>query len=120
MQYQNRLSPLSGLVGASACDKTSTVALVDKSTGSLDAAFMTFDTSTLLLTVNPTVSSQIGTYTMQLTQVVQTGHANIVMDAIVVTVDCIIEEIRTPTTPATIVYNLLAQAHFEDIAPQFT
>ena len=53
--------------GASACDKTSTVALVDKATNSLDAAFMTFDTSTLVLRVEPTVHTQIGTYTMQMT-----------------------------------------------------
>lgn len=53
--------------GANACDRTSTVVLVDKATGSLDSAFMTFDATTLLLTVEPTVSSQIGTYTMQMT-----------------------------------------------------
>ena len=50
--------------GANACDRTSTVVLVDKATGTLDSAFMTFDATTLLLTVEPTVSSQIGTYTM--------------------------------------------------------
>lgn len=56
--------------GASACDTSSTVVLVDKATSSLDAAFMTFDTTTLLLSVEPKISSQIGTYTMQLTQTV--------------------------------------------------
>ena len=53
--------------GGNACDRTTTVVLVDKATGSLDSAFMTFDASTLVLTVEPTVSSQIGTYTMQMT-----------------------------------------------------
>lgn len=43
--------------GASACVRTSTVVLIDKNSGSLDTAFMTFDTTTLLLTVEPTVSS---------------------------------------------------------------
>ena len=42
------------------------------------------------------------------------------MDVVTVVVDCIIEEIRTPDTPATIVYNLMANIHFEDIAPNFT
>lgn len=79
--------------GAAACDRTSTVVLVDKATGVLDAAFMTFDDSTMVLTVEPTVSSQIATYTLELTQTVFTGHAPIVMDVVTVTVDCIIEEI---------------------------
>lgn len=43
--------------GASACDTTSTVVLVDVATSALDSAFMTFDDSSLLLTVEPTVSS---------------------------------------------------------------
>ena len=50
--------------GGNSCDRTSTVVLVDKVTGVLDAAFMSFDATTLVLTVEPTVSSQIGTYTM--------------------------------------------------------
>ena len=79
--------------GASACDRTSTVVLVDKDTGVLDGAFMTFDDSTMVLSVEPTISSQIGTYTLQITQTVFTGHADIVMDVITVTVDCIIEVI---------------------------
>ena len=105
--------------GAYVCDTSSTVALVDKDTASLDAAFMTFDDGTLVLSVEPTVSSQINTYTMELTQTVQTGHAPIVMDAVIVVVDCVITEIRTPDTPATIVYNLMAATHFEDLAPAF-
>ena len=43
--------------GANACDTTSTVVLVDQDTAALDGAFMTFDDSTLVLTVEPTVSS---------------------------------------------------------------
>jgi hypothetical protein len=43
--------------GANACDYTATVVLVDGNTSALDGAFMTFDTSTLVLTVEPTVSS---------------------------------------------------------------
>lgn len=43
--------------GGSTCDVTSTVSLVDKATGLLDSAFMTFDTSTLVLTVTPTIAS---------------------------------------------------------------
>ena len=105
--------------GASTCDVSSTVVLVDANTSALDSAFMTFDASTLVLTVEPTVSSQIGTYTMQMTQTVQTGHAPIVMNVVTVTVDCIIEEIRTPNTPATVVYNLMAAAHFETLSPAF-
>ena len=54
-----------------------------------------------------------------MTQVVQTGHADIVMDVNVVTVDCIIEEIKKPNVPSTINYNILANAHFENIAPNF-
>ena len=42
------------------------------------------------------------------------------MAAAIVVVDCVIEEIRTPDTPATVVYNLMAAAHFEDLAPAFT
>ena len=106
--------------GAAACDRTSTIVLVDKDTQVLDTAFMTFDDSTMLLTVQPTISSQIGTYTLEMTQTVQTGHAPIVMDVITITVDCIIEEILTPTTPATINYNLMSNIHYEDIAPNFT
>lgn len=107
--------------GAAACDKTSTLALIDKATGSLDAAFMTFDDSTMVLTVQPTVYTQIGTYTLEMTQTVQTGHAPIVMDVIVITVDCIIEQINTPTVPSPnpVVYNLMAANHFENIAPNF-
>ena len=57
---------------------------------------------------------------MEMTQTVATGHSPIVMDVIVVTVDCIIEQINTPATPSTIVYNLMAATHFEDLAPAFT
>lgn len=53
--------------GGSTCDQTSTVALVDKATGVLDSAFMSFDTTTLVLTVTPTIASQRNTYTMELT-----------------------------------------------------
>ena len=53
--------------GANTCDKTSTVVLVDKAKNALDGAFMTFDANTLVLTVQPTISSQIGPYTMQMT-----------------------------------------------------
>ena len=41
--------------GGNACTKTFAVVLVDKNTSTLDAAFMTFDTTTRLLTVTPTV-----------------------------------------------------------------
>jgi hypothetical protein len=41
------------------------------------------------------------------------------MDSITVTVDCIIEEIRTPTTPATLVYNLMSSASVLDLTPNF-
>ena len=41
------------------------------------------------------------------------------MAAAIVVVDCVIEEIRTPDTPATVVYNLMAAAHFEDLSPAF-
>lgn len=105
--------------GANLCDRTSTVVLVDKSTTTLDAAFMTFDTTTLVLTVEPTVSSQIATYTMEMTQTVQTGHAPIVMDIVTVIVDCIIESILTPDTPATLSYNIMASAAFQDLTPNF-
>lgn len=57
---------------------------------------------------------------MKMTQTVQTGHAPIEMNVVTLTVDCIIEEIQTPTTPATIVYNLMASAYTENIAPNFT
>lgn len=53
--------------GANSCDRTTVVVLVDKNTSVLDSAFMSFDVDTLILTVEPTVSSQIGTYTMQMT-----------------------------------------------------
>ena len=53
--------------GGSACDRTTTIVLVDASNSALDAAFMAFDTATQIFTVTPTVSSQIGTYTMELT-----------------------------------------------------
>ena len=43
--------------GVNACDRTSTLVLVDKAKGTLDSAFMTFDTSTFELKVEPTVSS---------------------------------------------------------------
>lgn len=56
---------------------------------------------------------------MQMTQTVNTGHDPIVMDVVTVIVDCIIDEIRTPNTPATIVYNLMASTHFEDLTPNF-
>jgi len=105
--------------GASACDKTSTIVLVNKSTGTLDTTFMTFDTSTMVLTVQPTKSSQIGTYTLKMTQTVKTGHADIVMDVITVVVDCIIERIDTPANPGTKVYNLMASAMIIDLAPNF-
>ena len=48
-----------------------------------------------------------------------TGHADIVMDVVTVVVDCIIDDILTPATPSTIVYNLMASTHFEDLAPNF-
>ena len=43
------------------------------------------------------------------------------MDVIVITVDCIIEQINTPTVPSPnpVVYNLMAATHFENIAPNF-
>jgi len=56
--------------GGSVCTKTSAVVIVDKAKSALDAAFMTFDTSTLVLTVEPTLHTQIGTYTMKMTQTV--------------------------------------------------
>ena len=80
---------------------------------------MTFDTSTMVLTVQPTKSSQIGTYTLKMTQTVKTGHADIVMDVITVVVDCIIERIDTPANPGTKVYNLMASAMIIDLAPNF-
>ena len=54
-----------------------------------------------------------------MTQTVQTGHSDIVMDIVTVVVDCIIDEILTPATPATISYNLMASTYFEDLAPNF-
>ena len=105
--------------GANACVRTSTVVLIDKAKGSLDTTFMSFNAATYELRVEPTVSSQIGTYTLQMTQTVNTGHAPIIMDSITVTVDCIIEQIRTPTTPATLVYNLMSSASVVDITPNF-
>jgi hypothetical protein len=54
-----------------------------------------------------------------MTQTVNTGHAPIVMDVLTVTVDCIIEEIRTPTTPDTLVYNLMSSAAVVDLTPNF-
>ena len=105
--------------GANTCDKTSTVVLVDKAKNALDGAFMTFDANTLVLTVEPTISSQIGTYTMQMTQTVQTGHSPIVMDVVTVVVDCIIERIDSPNNPGTQTYNLMAAAKDVTLTPAF-
>lgn len=93
--------------------------LVDKAKNALDAAFMTFDANTLVLTVQPTISSQIGTYTMQMTQTVQTGHSPIVMDVVTVVVDCIIERIDSPNNPGTQTYNLMAAAKDVTLTPAF-
>jgi hypothetical protein len=80
---------------------------------------MTFDTTTLLLTVNPTLHTQIGTYTMQMTQTVQTGHSPIVMDVVTVVVDCIIERIDSPANPGTQTYNLMATQKDVSLTPNF-
>lgn len=41
------------------------------------------------------------------------------MDVVTVVVDCIIDEILTPDTPSTVIYNLMANTHFEDLTPNF-
>ena len=105
--------------GANTCDKTSTVVLVDKAKNALDSEFMTFDANTLVLKVEPTKSSQIGTYTMQMTQTVKTGHDPIVMDVVTVVVDCIIEKINSPQNPGTQTYNLMAAAKDVTLTPAF-
>ena len=101
------------------CDETSTVVLVQ--TGSTLPAFMTFDadTSVMLLTVEPVVSSQIATYTLELTQTVMTGHDPIVFEPIVITVDCIIEEIRTPDALVDTTYHILSAAQPHTMTPMF-
>lgn len=41
------------------------------------------------------------------------------MDIVTVVVDCIIDSILTPATPATVDYNLMAATRFEDLTPNF-
>lgn len=48
--------------GASSCDKTSTVSLIIVGVGAIDADYMTFDDTTMVLSLAPTLSSQQGTY----------------------------------------------------------
>lgn len=105
--------------GSKACDMTSSIVFVDKATQSLDTAFMSFDDSSDEFVVMPTVSSQIGTYTMEMTQTVYTGHDPMVMDVIVIEVDCIIEEIRTPTPLSDVIYHLMATAQTHTLTPNF-
>ena len=47
------------------CPTSSTIAIVDNSTDALDSAFMSIVGTTL--TVQPTISSQIGSYNMKVT-----------------------------------------------------
>ena len=106
--------------GNNACPRNSNFVLVDKATGALDTAFMEFVEDTLLFRVTPTVSSQIKQYTMELTQTVYTGHDPIVMDVVILDVDCIIEEIQAPTPLSGVIYHLMSAAQEYDMTPQFT
>ena len=48
-----------------------------------------------------------------------TGHAPIVMDVIIIEVDCIIEEIRTPDVLTDVIYHLMSTAQTYTLTPNF-
>ena len=107
--------------GAPLCDETSTIVLVKKGENSIPSPPMTFDNQpTMLLTVEPTISSQIGTYVLEITQTVLTGHGPMTFDAITVTIDCIIQEIQKPTPLENTIYHVLANAQGYELTPQYT
>ena len=49
------------------CTETSTYSFVQKGEGQLPTPPMTWDQSTFTLTVQPTLATEIGTYTMEMT-----------------------------------------------------
>ena len=115
-------------VGSFVCDMTSTIVLVEKNQSALPT-FITFnnDVSSRILSLAPTVSSQMTTtnpakpkYTLTMTQTTRNGDGNLVWDAIDVTVSCEIERIDVPTKPADITYNILGAAIPVSLTPPFT
>lgn len=86
--------------GAS-CPTSSSIAIVDDDTGALDAAFMSITSNTL--TVEPTVSSQIKSYNMRVTQTTSITSDFSWIGA-VVTVTCTITTINVPTVPTETTY----------------
>lgn len=83
------------------CPTSSTIAVVDDATGTLDAAFMSMTGNTLK--VQPTVSSQIGTYNMRVTQTTSIRDP-FSWIAGIVTVTCTITEIHVPDAPTVTEY----------------
>ena len=83
------------------CPTSSTITIVDDSTVSLDAAFMSMSGNTL--TVEPTVSSQISVYNMRVTQTTSIRDDFTWIGGIV-TVTCTITNISLPDAPTETTY----------------
>lgn len=82
------------------CVLTYTSSLINVAESQLPA-FMSVSGTTL--TVLPTTHEHLGTWTLQLTQTVQSG-TNPVFDAVVVTVECTLTSVDDPGNPATQTY----------------
>ena len=106
------------------CNLESTIEVVDAATAVLDAAFMSM--ADLTLTVEPTISSQIGPYQMKMIQTVAevdvagTALVPIEFIAVEVEVTCTITEVLIPDAPAETQYLINTADVVIQLAPSFT
>lgn len=99
------------------CPTSSTIAIVDDDTETLDSAFMTMTGNTL--TVEPTVSSQIKSYNMRVTQTTAITDPFSWIGA-VVTVTCTITSFNVPDLPTEETYLINSGILDITLTPPFT
>lgn len=98
------------------CPTSSTIVVVDDDTAVLDTAFMEFSSNTL--TVTPTISSQIKTYNMRVTQTTSISSDFSWVGA-TVTVTCTITRIDVPAVPTETTYLINSGALNIGLTPEF-
>jgi len=84
--------------GASGCDLSYTFQVLDKATNALDTNLQFMTVSGNNLTIKPTVSTQIGSFTLKIrmTPVIRTAFE---YDHVSLVVTCVITRIDPPATP---------------------
>ena len=98
------------------CPTSSTIAIVDDATETLDAAFMSMSGNTL--TVEPTISSQIAVYNMRVTQTTSIRDPFQWIGGIV-TVTCTITEFTIPDAPTVTTYLINSGDVILTLTPNF-